>query len=415
MWPGYSVPVATVQRVLGPLAAAGIGVSAMVGAGVFWVWGPVVERAGSLFLVAVVIAGLLSLLNALSIAQLALSVPESGGVYAYAGRYLSPGAGFLAGWLFLVGKLASAAAIAGIAATYALPEQAHWLAPTLIAAFALINITGVRTTAGVALVVTAYVGAILVAVVVGSTALGSSITETPSTTSVYGLWQAAGLMFFAFAGYARMATLGAEVKNPTVVLPRVIVGTLILMVGLYVAVGASVVGTLGGEAVVSSTAPLADSVPESWRLFVVIAAVVACLGSLGALLAGLSRTTMAMSARADLPKGLAVVSPRTQSPARAEIVMAVLAIVASTLVDSLWLVGVSSATVLSYYALGHLSVLRLPQVDRRLPVVVAWLGLMGCASLVFALPSASLLSGAVALILGAGLWWGGRIRRSRAG
>ena len=387
----------------------------MVGAGVFWVWGPAIERAGSLVLVAVVIAGLLSLLNALSVAQLALLVPESGGVYAYAGRYLSPGAGFLAGWLFLVGKLASVAAIAGIAATYALPDQAHWLAPTLIAVFALININGIRSTAGVALVVTAFVGAVLLAVVAGSAALGSSIAETPSTTSAYGLWQAAGLMFFAFAGYARMATLGAEVKNPTVVLPRVIVCTLVCGIGLYVVVGASVLAALGSDAVVSSPAPLADSVPESWRLWVVMAAVVACLGSLGAPLAGLSRTTMAMSARTDLPTALAAVSPRTHSPVRAEIMMAMLSIVASTLVDPLWLVGVSSATVLSYYALGHLSVLRLPREDRRLPVVVSWLGLAGCVSLVFALPAASLIAGAAALILGGALWWALRIRRSRAG
>ena len=406
--------MATVRRVLGPLAAAGIGVSAMLGAGVFWVWGPVLERAGSLFVVAIVLAGFLSLLNALSVAQLALLVPESGGVYAYARRYLSPGAGFFAGWLFLIGKLSSAAAIAVIAATYALPDHAQWVAPVLVAVFALINITGIRSTAAVALVVTTLVVAVLLGVIF-SAASAPSVLPVTLSTDAYSLWQAAGLMFFAFAGYARMATLGAEVKNPATVLPRVIVGTLVAVIALYVAVGVSVVRALGASDVVASAAPLADAAGDSWRGLVVIAAVLACLGSLGALLAGLSRTAMAMSQSSDLPQGLAVVSVRTGSPMRAEVAMAALAIVAAAVLDPLWLVGLSSATVLSYYAIGHLSVLRVPRQDRRLPVVVAWLGLAGCVSLVFALPAISLLAGAGALTLGAVVWWGLHQRRRHAG
>ena len=386
----------------------------MLGAGVFWVWGPVVERAGSLLIAAIVIAGILALLNALSVAQLALLVPESGGVYAYANRYLSHGAGFLAGWLFLVGKISSVAAISVIAATYAVPSQAHWVAPALIAVFAAINMTGVRSTAGVALGVTVLVVAVLLAIVVSSAPVANTLSVSV-TPDAYELWQAAGLMFFAFAGYARMATLGAEVKNPTTVLPRVIVGTLVAVIALYVMVGLGVVGALGIDGVVSSAAPVADAAPESWRLLVVITAVVACLGSLGALLAGLSRTAMAMASNNDAPRALATVSDRTRTPIRAELVMAVAAIVASAVVDPLWLVGLSSATVLSYYAIGHLCMVRVPKNERRLPVVLSWVGLMGCVSLVFALPVASLLMGAGALIVGGAALWGLRIARNRAG
>jgi APA family basic amino acid/polyamine antiporter len=122
-----------------------------------------------------------------------------------------------------------------------------------------------------------------------------------------------------------------------------------------------------------------------------------------------------MSESSDLPRGLAVVSVRTGSPMRAEVAMAALAIVAAAVLDPLWLVGLSSATVLSYYAIGHLSVLRVPRQDRRLPVVVAWLGLAGCVSLVFALPAISLVAGAGALTLGAVVWWGLHQRRRHAG
>jgi APA family basic amino acid/polyamine antiporter len=396
--------VTTVKRILGPFGAAGLGLSAMLGAGVFWVWGPVVERAGSLFLVAIALAGAIAMLNALTVSQLAFLTPVSGGVYAYAKAHVSPGTGFMAGWFFLVGKTASAAAIAAIAAAYVSPTHAGWMAPLFIGVFALINITGIRSTAAVGITIAGIVTVVLLAVILGSPP-APSVMGFSAEVSAYSLWQASGLMFFAFAGYARMATLGAEVKNPTVVLPRVIIGTLLAVIILYSLVALSVVRSLGYAGVASSATPVADASPEEWRPLVAAIAVLASLGALSAILAGLSRTSLAMATQGDLPRGLSHVWSRTSSPAAAEITMAILAMVVAATVDPLYLVGISATTVLTYYALAHVSALRLAPAERRIPRAIAWVGLLGCASLVLALPLPSVLAGAGVAVVGLAVWW----------
>ena len=398
------MPVATLERTLGPLGASGIGLASMLGAGAFWVWGPVVERAGAFFLAAVMVAGVMAILNALSMAHLAFLSPVSGGAYSYARRHVSPMAGFMAGWFFLTGKTASAAAIAVIAAGYISPENARVIAPLIIAVLAAVNITGIRSTAALGASVALVVIGLLVAV---SAAAPWSAGElgVASDTSVYSVWQAAGLMFFAFAGYARMATLGGEVKNPTVVLPRVIVGTLVAVIILYAFLGSALLSALGFDGLADSATPVADSAPEHWRGVIIVVAVAASLGSLATILAGLSRTSMAMALEGDLPPRLGVVWGRTSSPAVAEITMASVAMIISVALDPLWLVGISSTTVLSYYALAHLAAARLPSQDRRLPRVVAWLGLVGCVALVATLPWIPLITGLSVAMVGVGVWF----------
>jgi len=398
------VPVATLERTLGPLGASGIGLASMLGAGAFWVWGPVVERAGAFFLAAVMVAGVMAILNALSMAHLAFLSPVSGGAYSYARRHVSPMAGFMAGWFFLTGKTASAAAIAVIAAGYISPENARVIAPLMIAVFAGINITGIRSTAALGASVALVVIGLLVAVSAAAPWSAGELGVAPDT-SVYSVWQAAGLMFFAFAGYARMATLGGEVKNPTVVLPRVIVGTLVAVIILYAFLGSALLSALGFDGLADSATPVADSAPEHWRGVIIVVAVAASLGSLATILAGLSRTSMAMALEGDLPPRLGVVWGRTSSPAVAEITMASVAMIISVALDPLWLVGISSTTVLSYYALAHLAAARLPSQDRRLPRVVAWLGLVGCVALVATLPWIPLITGLSVAMVGVGVWF----------
>ena len=398
------MPVATLERTLGPLGASGIGLASMLGAGAFWVWGPVVERAGAFFLAAVMVAGVMAILNALSMAHLAFLSPVSGGAYSYARKHVSPMAGFMAGWFFLTGKTASAAAIAVIAAGYISPENARVIAPLMIAVFAAINITGLRSTAAVGAGVALVVIGLLVAVSAAAPWSAGELGVAPDT-SVYSVWQAAGLMFFAFAGFARMATLGGEVKNPTVVLPRVIVGTLVAVIILYAFLGSALLTALGFDGLAASATPVADSAPEAWRGVIIVVAVAASLGSLTTILAGLSRTSMAMALEGDLPPRLGVVWGRTSSPAVAEITMASVAMIISVALDPLWLVGISSTTVLSYYALAHLAAARLPSQDRRLPRVVAWLGLVGCVALVATLPWIPLITGVSVAMVGAGVWF----------
>ena len=395
--------VSGLKRTLGPFGAAGIGVASMVGAGVFYVGAPAAALAGSLLWVSLILAGTIAMLNAVVMAQLTLHNPVSGGAYRYGQKYVGPRAGFLAGWFFLVGKTASAAAIAAIAARYLWPENPTLVAVGVLAVFALANISGLRTTATISILVAIIVVGFLITLLVASpTSAGVPIIDTGD--SGWGVLQAAGLMFFAFAGYARMATLGEEVKNPATVLPRVMVFTLLGVLVLYGAIGWLVLGTLGSDALAQSEAPLAEVAPAALAPWVVAVAALASLGSLAAILAGLSRTSMAMAQRGDLPRGLGVVWERTSSPARAEATMALAAIVAVLLVDPVWLVGASSSAVLSYYAIAHAAAIKQPESERIVPVVTPWLGLVGCLGLVATLPWQSLATGGVVFLVGLVVW-----------
>lgn len=403
--------VSGLARRLGPLGASAIGLSSMIGAGVFYVWAPAAQRAGSWLLVALVIAGTIALLNALVMAQLSLENPVSGGAYRFGQKYLSPRVGFLAGSLFLIGKTASTGAIALVAARYLAPDYAPVVAAGLIALFATLNITGIRTTAAISMAaVVVVVGVLVTTLVVAAPAPGAPVEWVGATG--FGVLQAAGLMFFAFAGYARMATLGDEVKNPRRVLPAVILGTLLAVLVLYGLIGWAVSAKLGVAALASSTAPLADLAPPGLAPSVIAVAALASLGSLAAILAGLSRTSMAMAQSGDLPAALGFVWPRTSSPVVAEMTMGVAAIVAVLLLDPLWLVGASSGAVLSYYAIAHWSATRQPVAERVLPAWLPWLGVVGCFVLVVTLPWQSVATTAVAIGVVLALW-ALRARRSQ--
>jgi APA family basic amino acid/polyamine antiporter len=375
----------------------------MVGAGAFYVWAPAAALAGSLLWVSLIIAGAIALLNALVVAQLALHNPVSGGAYRYGRTYINPRAGFLAGWFFLVGKTASAAAISAIAARYLWPDNPTLVAVALLAVFAAANITGLRTTAAISLLIAVLVVGFLITFLAGATGPGE-FSLSFAGESGWGVFQAAGLMFFAFAGYARMATLGEEVKNPEKVLPRVIVITLLGVLALYAAIALVTLRLVGPDRLARSEAPLVEIAPEALAPWVVGVAVLASLGSLAAILAGLSRTSMAMAQEGDLPRELGVVWKRTSSPAVAELVMALGAIVAVIVVDPVWLVGASSSAVLSYYAIAHASAIKQPESERILPVATPWVGLVGCLGLVATLPWPSLVTGGVIFLIGLLTW-----------
>jgi len=375
----------------------------MVGAGAFYVWAPAAALAGPLLWVSLVLAGVIALLNAVVMAQLALHNAVSGGAYRYGQKYISPQAGFLAGWFFLLGKTASAAAISAIAARYLWPENPTVVAVALLAVFAAANISGLRTTAAISILITVIVVGFLVSTLIGASGEVGPLVLTGGTAG-WGVLQAAGLIFFAFAGYARMATLGQEVKNPVKVLPSVIVFTLLGVLVLYAAIATTLLGVLGAQALAASEAPVADVAPASLAPWVIAVAALASLGSLTSVLAGLSRTSMAMAQRRDLPARLGVVWQRTSSPAVAEITMAVAAIVAVVLVDPIWLVGASSSAVLSYYAIAHAAAIKQPESERILPVITPWLGLAGCVGLVATLPWQSVATGGVIFALGLLVW-----------
>jgi APA family basic amino acid/polyamine antiporter len=388
-----------------------IGLGAMLGAGVFAAVGPAARAAGAWLLLGLVLAGLVAYCNATSSAELAARHPESGGAYAYGRRRLGPFWGFLAGWAFLAGKLASCAAMALTVGGYAAPGLARPVALAALFAVTVANYQGVAKTALATRVVVVLVLAALVAAVAGMLLGGQAKVgnlDPPGGEGPYGVLQAAGLLFFAFAGYARVATLGEEVVDPARTIPRAIPLALGIALAVYAVVCAAALLALGPAALAVAGAPLAEAVAAgrlAWLEPAVRAgAAVASLGVLLSLEAGVSRTGFAMAANGDLPGALAAVHPRNKVPHRAELAAAVLAGVAVLLVDVRAAIGFSSTLVLCYYAVANAAALRLGPAERRWPRWLAWLGLAGCLVLAASLPPASVLAGAAVLAAGAAGW-----------
>jgi APA family basic amino acid/polyamine antiporter len=398
----------SLERRLGVVGSMAIGIAAMLGAGVFFVWKPAFDLAGEWLLLSLGIAALVATLNGLVTTQLAINHPVSGGIYSFGRHYRGPLVGFMAGWFFLTGKTGSAAAIALIAATYLVPDYAGVVAAALIAVFTGIVIAGIRATATVSLLIAAVVLSGLVALSTPAIA-ERGIDLTMSTTPGLGVLTAAGLMFFAFAGYARMATLGEEVKDPRRTLPRAIVGALVVVLALYALVALAVIPRFADSG--APEAPLTVLTTGLAPGLLTALAVLACGGSLLAILAGLSRTGLQMARHRDIPGALARISPRTGGPLVAEVSVGLVAIVLVLLTDPLWLVGLSSTGVLAYYAIGHYSALAQPATERFLPAVVPVIGLVLCVVLVATLPPLSLLAGLV--WAAAGIVWFVIARRGR--
>ncbi len=411
------------SRRLGTTDAVVVGLSAMIGAGVFAAFAPAAAAAGGWLPVALVLAGVVAYCNATSSARLAALYPESGGTYVYGRRRLGPLWGYLAGWGFTVGKTASCAAMALTFGAYLAPALARPLAVGAVAALTAVSLYGVRRSAGVARVIVVFVLAVLAAVVV--TGLLGDDTATfgwfayvplPAVqVDVWGVLQAAGLLFFAFAGYARIATLGEEVRDPARTIPRAVGIALGITFVVYALVAVAALRALGPELLARSAAPLADVVREAgapWLAPVVGAgAAVAALGALMALLLGVSRTVLAMARERDLPGALAVVDPVRQVPRRAELAVAAAVIVLLLVADLRGAIGFSSFGVLVYYGIANACALTLDREEGAPPRPVAGLGLGLCVLLAATLPAASVLAGLAVFAVGLAVW----LVRHRAG
>lgn len=448
-----AVPAALSRR-LGLRDAVVIGLASMIGAGAFVSLGAAQDLAGSLAPAAVLVAAVVALCNATSTAQLAAQHPAAGGTYHYGRERLGPWWGFLAGWCFVIGKTASCAAMALVVAAYLVPEPFQRpVAALLVVALTAVNLVGITRTAvlarvlvTVALAALVLTGVRLLAGVVGGTgdrasggvsgapvgSPGEGPWEVPGPLAgqAAGLWdgglaalagagqggalgivlavaQAAAIMFFAFAGYARVATLGEEVVAPRRTIPRAIllalaaVGALYLVLSVILVLVGPAPGEQGWGPAPFRAALDAVGAGGVWAVVVTIGAVAAASGALLALVAGISRTVLAMARERDLPPVLAHVSPRFSVPQRAEaaagIAVVLLVLLAS---DVLVAIAASSFGVLLYYAVANLAALTQTGQWRLFPKAMQWIGLAGCVLLVAALPGRTIVAGLVLVAVG---------------
>jgi basic amino acid/polyamine antiporter, APA family len=392
-------------RRLGTSDALVIGLGSMMGAGVFAAFGPAARAAGAGLLIGLLLAAAIAYCNATASAQLAAVYPTSGGTYIYGRERLGPWWGFAAGWGFLIGKTASCAAMALTVASYALPGP--WWAQRIVAVAAVVVLTalnyrGITKTATLARILVACTLIALAAVVIGIAIGGVRLSNLSgagswSSTTVYGVLQSAGLLFFAFAGYARIATMGEEVRDPARAIPKAIMFALAIAVAVYLIVGVAALLAAGPERLARSAAPLAEALRTAGAAplvpVVAIGGTLASLGALLALIAGIGRTTLAMARQRDLPGWLAGVHPRYHVPHHAEIALGLVVCVLAATVDLRSVIGFSSFGVLIYYGIANASAYTQPRAQRRWPRALNVCGVAGCLLLVATLPWQSVVVG----------------------
>lgn len=410
-------------RRLGLTDAVSIGLGSMIGAGVFAVWGPAAGAAGSWLLVSLTLAAVVAVCNAWSSAALAARYPAAGGTYVYGRERLGEFAGYLAGWSFVVGKLASCAAMAMVVAAYAAPGRERVAAAVAVIVVTVLNLTGVQRSARLSRLISTLVIVVLLAVsaagviVAGSTPGGGAHPEVfADSLNAYGVLQAAGLIFFAFAGYARIATLAEEVVEPERTIPRAVVITVATVLLLYALVALLTLIVLGPEDLARVTDPVATAtgavLSPQWVWAVRVAAVLAACGALLNLALGVSRTALAMSRDGHLPAALSRIDDRGV-PRHAELAVGAIVLTLVLVVDLRGVIGFSSFGVLTYYAVANASAGTLA--DWRWSGPVPAVGLVGCVVLAWSLPLLSVVTGVLVLAVGVALYAARGRRRAGEG
>lgn len=397
------------KRELRLIDAVGIGLGAVIGAGIFVVSGVAAEIAGPAMLISLLVAGLAASLNGLSSAQLAAQFPKAGGTYEYGYELLHPLAGFSAGWMFLISKLAGGGVVALGFGSYLqlfFPGLDSRLSATIAVLIVLsANLSGIKKAGRLnRIIVTITVSALLYFVFAGFTVFDSSQFVNFMPHGVTSVVEASAVLFFAFTGYARIATLGEEVSDPQRTIPQAIIITLVSSIILYSLVSLVVLGAIGAENMAIGGSPLFFAAEVmTWpgiRTIISLAAIAAMLGVLLSQVLGTSRMFFAMGRRHDIPKLFSRVSEKKKVPVYGILLSAFAVLLTVWLGELKFITQTASFTILVYYSIANLSATRLSLTERFLPAWIPWSGLILCLLMAFSLPLQSILFGLILLTLG---------------
>ena len=385
-----------------------LGLGSIIGTGVFISLGIGASIAGPMILPAIGLAGLVALCNGLSSAQLAANHPVSGGTYEYGHRWLNPSLGFVAGWMFLCAKSASAATAALGFALYLNPENSLPIALAIVWVITAITLLGIQRTNTInTLIVGAVLLSLIAFVVFGAPAISANPQNWQSALdgeNLKNLLPATALMFVAFTGYGRIATLGEEVTEPRRTIPRAIIATLVTTTVIYIVVTWVALANAGNQ--FSSLAIIAQTFSGPSIIKVLTAgAIIAMASVLLNLVLGLSRVVLAMGRRCDLPKTTARITDSTKVPAVATIVVGCLITGLVYVGDMKLTWSFSAFTVLVYYALTNLCAIRLKIEERLYPSWVSYIGLFACLCLAVFVEWRIILAGLSLIALGLALRW----------
>ena len=402
------------QRVLGLKDAVGVGLGAIIGAGIFVVTGVAAGVAGPAFLIGLMIAGAVASFNGISSAQLAAVYPQSGGTYEYGYNLLNPAMGFSAGWMFLLSKL-SAAGIVAIGFGSYFHQLVPAFSPMVYSVSAIVlltiaNLLGIKKAGTMNLVIVLVTVLSLVYFMFSGLGAVDTNNFTPfAPFGVLGIAEASAILFFAFTGYARIATLAEEVVAPEKTIPRAVIITILTAIVLYAAVSFVAVGVLGAEGMAESRSPLqmaaGNMTTPGIGVVITLGAATAMLGVLLSQILGISRMLLAMGRRNDLPAFFEKIQPNTSVP-HLGILFTSGVVLAITLLGSFeFVVRSATFTILLYYSITNLAAMKQPLKQQLYSRAIPWLGLAGCLAMSVSLPLNVIVSGIILLVVGFGVRW----------
>lgn len=397
------------RRDLRLIDAVGVGLGAVIGAGIFVVTGVAAGIAGPAFILGLLIAGVAATCNALSSAELAARYPQSGGTYEYGYQLLHPLFGFSAGWMFLASKLAAGGTVAlGFGNYFSqlfpfVPPRLAAVGAALLLTFA--NLFGIkkagRFNTGI---VSITLLTLLYFIVAGIPSFDADNLQPFAPQGFLGVAEAAALLFFAYTGYARIATLGEEVSEPEKTIPQAVIITITVSVLLYIAVALIAVGTVGANALAQSSSPLQRATRDFalpgvfW--VVGVGATTAMLGVLLSQIVGISRMMFAMARRSDLPRVLEHTNSKYGVPDYGILLSGFVIVLLSIFGTLEWVVAAAAFTILLYYGIANIAALRLAAADKLYPKWIAILGLIFCLLLAASLRLTTILTGLGLLTIG---------------
>ena len=345
--------------------------------------------AGPALLISISIAAVVALLTALSFSEVVAHIPREGSVYEFGHELISPLAGFLAGWMWMLANVFAGAAVALTFEHYVAPAlpsvPAQAIAAALIIVFTVLNLLGVRHSSSVnAILVAANLAVLAVFVVFGFMHIATGNFQ-PFIPAPAGVLLGAYYIFFAYAGFGRAATVAEEIKDPVHTVPRAVLFSILISTGFYLCVGVAAIGLTGAPALAQSASPLTDAVRAAGSspiaYVVTIGGLLATASVLLTSILGVSRVAFAMARRGDLPHKLSVVQAQYRSPVYAVVITGAIITLLVLIGDLAQVVAVSTFALLFYYGLTNIAAVRLAPQERKYPNVIPVFGVLACGGL----------------------------------
>ncbi len=424
-------------RALGVWGLAASIVNITIGGGIFRLPAAAAQELGAAAPIAFLICAVAMGLIVLCFAEAGSRVSLTGGVYAYVEVAFGPFIGFLTGVMLWAGITVATAAVSSffgdalVALIPALAPIRTGVIIAILAAFTVLNITGVRGASRFNAVMTiAKLLPLLLFIAFGLGALHADNLRWGATPDASHLSRASIVIIFAFLGVESALVPGAEVRDPARTIPRAIFIAMAGITVIYLVIQIVAQGTLG-PALAGQKTPLAEAaaVPlgSAGRTMMLVGMAISMFGYVSGMMLAVPRALYAFGRDGFLPSAVAAIHPRFHTPHVAIVLQALIVAVIATTGSFETLAVIANGTVLLVYAGCCLAVLRLRRLGIQqsgtpfrapfaavIPVlaflVVVWLltslslgewkwliGILVVSAIIFALTTASRRARTVAL------------------